>query len=499
MDKQNTDLAKQGAGKPSGLLKPSHLKNAGGVKLGLRARLLLLTTGFVLFAELLIFPPSAASQRNRWLDERVQAAEIAAIALDASPDRELSAELSGRLMRETGMLALAVGREDMRELIFAPDKAMKMPMLTIDRRHTHVWQEMWQTFGHMFAPEGRYLRILDRPGMSDAPPGDSDSDMISYVEAIMPEAPLKHMLWSYSRNIFLLSLLISALTGSLVYMAVYRLMVKPTLRMTRAVSQFSQAPDKMVPFEPSGRGDEIGLAECALQDMQETVSASFRQKTRLAALGEAVAKINHDLRNSLAVPQLVSETINRSADPNVSKSAPRLERALTRAIDLAESTLRYGRIEARPPRMEMVLLRDLAEEAVREGLAIAPEVDWLNEIDEALLVQADPEHLHRIIANLSRNAAQAVSDHGMEDGEGLITLNAATRDDIVAVVITDNGPGVPDHVRDHMFEPFSEGNSRDGTGLGLAIARELAAAMGGDIVLLPGEGTGAVFEIQLRS
>lgn len=484
-------------GAAAGRLDPAPEHFGADVGLGLRGRLLLLTAAFVLIAELLIFPPSAANQRDRWLAERVQAAEIAAIALEASPRRELSRELSKRLMDETGMLALAVGQDDMRELIFAPEEPVNVRIKTIDRRKKNMGNAIWQTFDHMVSPPGRYLRILDRPVMSAGDEGEDGA--ITYIEAIMPEAPLKQELWRYSRNIFLLSLLISVLTGILVYIVVYRLLVKPMLRMTTAVSQFARDPQHMAPFEPSGRHDEIGQAECALQAMQETVSASFRQKTRLAALGEAVAKINHDLRNSLSVAQLVTDMVRRSEDPRVQKAAPRLERALSRAIDLAESTLRYGRIEARPPRMETLALRDLAEEAVREGLAAAPEVDWLNEIDESLSIEADAEHLHRIIANLTRNAGQAIQEHGAHDGgEGLITLHARRSEDSMIIAIEDNGPGVPDAIKARLFQPFSESGSRDGTGLGLAIARELAAAMGGDIALAEGEGPGAIFEVRLK-
>ena len=478
---------------------PATLAEHGArVAVGLRSRLLLMTVAFVLFAELLIFPPSAATQRNRWLEQRVQAAEIAAVALEASPDRELSKELSQRLMNETGMLALAIGQEDMRELIFAPADPPTMDIRTFDLRDSNWRRDIWQTFGHMFAPEGRFIRILGRPSMMD---GDSVGSMDAhYIEAIMPEDQLKKELWLYTRNILFLSLLISALTGGLVYLVVYRLLVRPMLRMTGAVSEFATHPQQMALFEPSGRSDEIGQAECALQRMQETVSASFRQKARLAALGEAVAKINHDLRNSLSVAQLVSDMMSRSEDPRVQKAAPRLERALGRAIDLAESTLRYGRVEAREPRMETLRLRDLAEEAVREGLAAAPEVDWLNEIDEQFEVTADAEHLHRILANLCRNAAQAIREHGAREGEeGLITLSVRVEPIDIVILVSDNGPGVPDHVRERLFQPFSESGTRDGTGLGLAIARELAAVMGGDIALANGEDTGAVFEVRLRA
>ena len=467
------------------------------VGLGLRGRLLLLTTIFVLFAELLIFPPSAANYRERWLDQQVQAGEIAALAMEASPDGEISAELSASLMEKTGMELLAVVTDARREMIFAPNKALSSDIVVVDRSKPRMLiGKVWATFGHMFAPSDRYILLIDKPLMDRLATGESQ---VSRIEAILPEAPLKKALLVYCRNIVFLSLLISALTGGLIYLVMYRLLVRPMLRITGAVHRFAQAPEKAAPFSPSGRQDEIGQAENALLVMQETVSAAFRQKTRLAALGEAVAKINHDLRNSLSVAQLVSETVSRSKDPRVKEATPRLERALTRAIDLAESTLRYGRVESRPPRMQDMPIREAAEEAVREGLAAAPEVDWLNEIDDDFRASVDPDHLHRIIANLSRNAGQAIVQHGAEDDAGLITLRAMDDGEFKIIQVIDNGPGVPEKIRARLFQPFSASGSRDGTGLGLAIARELAVAMGGDITLQEHSGPGAVFELRIKA
>ena len=239
-----------------------------------------MTVLFVLLAESLIFPPSAANFRNNWMRDRVQAAEIAALALEAAPEREVSDQLAKRLMEQTQLLAAAIVQDGMRELIFAPPAEWAGDTIMADLRGETRWSAIADTFGNAFAPEGRYLRIVENSSMTPD----------STVEVIVPEAALKKDLWEFSRNIFFLSLLISALTGGLIYLALYRLVVRPVMKMTRAVVLFRDNPDMIAPFEPSGRQDEIGQAECALRDMQEVVSASFRQRRRLAELGEAVAK-----------------------------------------------------------------------------------------------------------------------------------------------------------------------------------------------------------------
>ena len=456
---------------------------------GLRGLLLALTVVFVLLAEMLIFPPSVAAYRNNWLSERIQAAEIAAIALEAAPDRMLSDELSRRLMEETQLIAVAVGKDDMRELIFSPQMNITSQPVLVDLRNQTRWNAIWSTFDHMLAPEGRFLRIIDSPDMG------SVNDVESYVDVILPEAALKRDLLLYSGNIVLLSLLISALAGGLVYLAVYRLVVRPMIQITREVEKISQSPENIQLITPSGREDEIGRAETALKDMQEAVTNSFQQKNRLAALGEAVAKISHDLRNSLAAAQLASETLERSDDPRVQRTAPRLERAITRAINLAQSTLQYGRAEPVKPNMQLVRLWDVIDEAMREGLSVATSVDWINEVDENLDVVVDHEHLHRIVANLTRNAGQAISEAEHDCSEGLVTVRAQLEPNKLTVEIEDNGPGIPDHVQARLFSPFSASGSKNGSGLGLAIARELARAMGGDLLLTRTNIEGTLFEL----
>ena len=93
----------------------------------------------------------------------------------------------------------------------------------------------------------------------------------------------------------------------------------------------------------------------------------------------------------------MSDSLSRSADDKVKRAVPRLERALERAVSLAEATLRYGRADAQPAKMQRFRLAPIADEALREGLSMTS-VDWLVDIEDELEVTADPDHLHRILA-----------------------------------------------------------------------------------------------------
>src|SRR3546814_2534761 len=85
---------------------------------------------------------------------------------------------------------------------------------------------------------------------------------------------------------------------------------------------------------PSGRSDEFGIAQPGLATMQQGLRAALLQKTRLAALGTAVTKVNHDLRNILATASLISDRLAKSGDPAVRSMAPALVHAIDRALHL---------------------------------------------------------------------------------------------------------------------------------------------------------------------
>ncbi len=460
------------------------------VKIGLMERLLILTVAFVLVAEFLIFLPSITKFRSDWFAERVQAAEIAATALEIAPDRKVSQELSARLLNETQLLAVAMGDEEMWEQVFSPPMPIASMPVTMDLRDESWFDAFFCLFAHATAKDGRILQVI-----SHTDSGTEDS----YIDIIVPEEALRSDLLEYSINILLISLLISAIVGSFIAWSLYHLVVKPMMKITNAVADFGEAPERLAAFKPSGRDDEIGKAELALVDMQSAVSNSFRQNKRLAELGEAVAKISHDLRNSLSVARLASDSLMRSEDPRVQSAAPRLERAIERAIGLAEATLQYGKADAPKAHMVTVELRNIAEDALLEGVAANPEVDWLNDVDEEVQVYADPEMLHRLLANLVRNAGQAIAQQEADAEPGLIRIGAEIIDDTwIQILVEDNGPGVPEKVKTKIFQPFSTSENKGGSGLGLAITRELALAMGGEVALDETVEKGAVFKLKLQ-
>jgi signal transduction histidine kinase len=105
--------------------------------------------------------------------------------------------------------------------------------------------------------------------------------------------------------------------------------------------------------------------------------------------------------------------------------------------------------------------------------------------------------LHRLLVNLMRNARQAIELQPNRRTLGRVTITAIKTADDVILIVSDNGPGIPEKVRERLFQPFSSSNTPGGTGLGLAIARELAQLHGGDVRLANTGPGGTAFEVRL--
>ncbi len=248
-------------------------------------------------------------------------------------------------------------------------------------------------------------------------------------------------------------------------------------------------------IRPSGRRDEIGYAEHQLADMQEGMRAALQQKTRLAALGIAVTKINHDLRNILSTARLISDRLDHSDDPEVRRITPTLMQAIDRAVNLCGQTLNFTR--EGPPTLELSRfdLRDLANDvgAALPGATLPDAVNgrqaWRNLMDEGMEIEADRELLFRVLSNLGQNAIQA--------GASAVEIKGERIDGRFRVMVSDNGPGLPPRAHQRLFHPFAGSARPGGTGLGLAIARDLVRAHGGNIRLDHSTADGACFSFEI--
>ncbi len=455
----------------------------------------MLTAAFVLIAEMLIFLPSVANYRVSWLNERLTAAQLAALSSEAFPGGEIPSALRADLLRTAQVKAIASRRGGERRLVLPVEPGVSI------NAHYDLRSEAFSMWGGLgvklrqirdaievfFAPEGRLIRVIGRNS-------DDPNDLI---EIVIPEAPLKRAMLEYGWNIFGLSVIISALTAALVYFALSRLLVQPLKNLAQNMLRFSADPeDQSRILSPSGRLDEIGVAERELAGMQHELSGLLAQKNRLAQLGLAVSKINHDLRNMLANAQLISDRLVDLPDPTVQRFVPKLIASLDRAISFCNSSLQFGRASEAAPRRDLFRLKALVEEvADSQGLPREGQVAFIADMEASLRIDADRDHLFRVLSNLVRNAAQAIeTSDGNAAGE--IRVKARREGRKVIVDVADDGPGVPAKARENLFKAFQASTKKGGTGLGLVIASELVQAHGGTLAFVESE-TGAIFRIEL--
>jgi signal transduction histidine kinase len=232
--------------------------------------------------------------------------------------------------------------------------------------------------------------------------------------------------------------------------------------------------------------------------MQQDLATMLQQKNRLAALGLAVSKINHDLRNLLASAQLFSDQLSTLPDPKVQRFAPKLMHALERAIAFCQSTLSYGAAQEAPPDRQTVSVEALIEEVHESlGLGLDVPIRWIVSVERGLTMEADRDQMFRVILNLARNAVQALEARGARDpARDQIRITGRRDRGGVVIEVSDTGPGVSERARSHLFQAFQGSTRAGGAGLGLAIAAELVRAHGGDIKLVPGT-IGATFSITI--
>jgi signal transduction histidine kinase len=264
--------------------------------------------------------------------------------------------------------------------------------------------------------------------------------------------------------------------------------VRPLRLITENMTAFRRDPENPLRvISSSARQDEIGTAQRELKTMQQDLASMLHQKSRLAALGLAVAKINHDLRNLLASVQLISDRLAGLSEPGAQRFAPKLVYALQRAIAYCESTLSYGRVTEPPPDRKIVAVETLVAEVHETlGLAEAP-ISWVSAVERGLTVDADPDQLFRVLLNLARNAMQALDSRTDKDpGRDQIRITGRREGAVVVIEVSDTGPGFVPRARAHLFEAFQGASRPGGAGLGLAIAAELVRAHGGEIRLIEG-------------
>lgn len=450
----------------------------------LSGRLLILTTIFVMLAEVLIFVPSIARFREDYMLNRLERAQIASLALLA--DDMLDPALEEELLRNAEVFNVVLRRDEVRQLMLSSDMP-KAVSATFDLRDATPMTLIKDAMMRLFRPENDVIRIIGAPVR--------EAGLL--IEVTMETAPMRMAMLDYGKRILVLSAVISVFTALLLFGAMRVFLVKPIKGVVGHMQNYAAAPeDARRIITPSAGVTELREAEEALKKLQTDLTQALKQKERLAQLGAAVSKISHDLRNILTSAQLFTDRIEMSEDPAVKRMAPKLVGSITRAVHLCESTLAFGKAEEPGPTLTMLPLAELVEEVIEGEQLTDPghSIDFISDVSRQMQVRADPEQMYRVLSNLVRNARQAIMASGQP---GLIRITAEDSDLAWHIKVSDTGPGLPAKAREHLFRPFQGGARKGGSGLGLAIAAELIKGHGGELALMGTDTSGTQFAIRL--
>ena len=450
----------------------------------LSGRFLILTVIFVMLAEVLIFVPSVARFREDYLLARLERAQIASLALEA--DDMISPALEAELLKNAEVYNVVLRRDEIRQL--ALSSPIPSPIsATYDMRNPTGMTLIADAMRTLVDTHERIIRVIGNPVR--------DGGLL--IEVTMDEMPLRSAMLEYGRNVLILSAVISIITAVLLFWAVQVLLVRPIKGVVDHMQSYALAPeDARQIIQPTAGVRELRDAEEALKTMQTQLTGALKQKERLAQLGGAVAKVSHDLRNILTSAQLFTDRIEGSDDPLVKRMAPKLVGSITRAVNLCETTLAFGRVDEPAPALTRVNLSQIVGDVIDSERLAAGDypLSFAEDIPATMTLRADGEQLFRVIFNLVRNARQAIMATG-EPGE--ICLIADEDDHVWRLTVTDTGPGLPKKAQEHLFQPFQGGVRKGGSGLGLVIAADLIRGHGGRLELQRTDASGTTFIIQL--
>ena len=449
----------------------------------LSSQLLILTILFVVIIQVFIYVPSIAQFRKNYLDQRLVAAQIAALSLEQTSAKEISEMLEQELLDSAEIQAVIVVREDARQLILRSQLPESLTGV-YDLREVSFWALIKDALDTMARKGEGNIQVQGKP----------INTRHQSVQIVMHEGPLYDAMVAESKSLLGTTIIVSLATATLVYFTLLFLLVRPTMRVTENLTKFARKPENPDnTLKASGRKNEIGLLEEQIVKMQKEIRLALKQKTRLAKLGIAVSKINHDLKNILTTAQLSKDYLKRkSYDEREKQVVRRLYTAVDRAVELCERTLKYGKAEEPAPVKKKILLKNVAanvEDALKEGAG--KNIKWVNNIPRGFKVFADKDQLFRALFNLCRNAIEAMG------GTGTLTIMAKEEGGKQLIGVMDTGPGVPEKVRDDLFIPFAGSTKGGGAGLGLAIAQEMVRGHGGEIVLEKSDQAGSLFCISL--
>ncbi len=239
------------------------------------------------------------------------------------------------------------------------------------------------------------------------------------------------------------------------------------------------------------------LEQAALAIKNVKLQDELTRKEKLSAIGQAVSMLFHDLRNSAGSVGAMVEIAKRHIEEHdkVLKMLDSIERSSENGVKMASDIMDF--VNSKPLEKYPIQLSDIIP-YIREnlnGLPIEPQTITTLCTSPQARFMGDFSKITRTLLNLIRNSAEALSEAQHE--HPTIMLHISHETDKIIFMVADNGPGIPDEIREQMFIPFATFGKTKGTGLGLAIAKRFVEDHGGTITVNSSAESGTEFIIEI--
>ncbi len=311
--------------------------------------------------------------------------------------------------------------------------------------------------------------------------------------------PAERSISRIDRMILIVGLL-ALVSGTLLMIFVSRFVTRPLEELSASVRAFGLGDVRhRVPRYGTQEVRQLSSAFTGMRSEIQKANLAVLESERLATIGRMASSVSHDLRHYLAAIYANSEFLasDRLSMQERSEIFSDIRAAVNGTTDMIESLLifsRTGGAVRRSPELMATLLERAAAvvKAHPDAEGVALEMHYGDPSETSII--ADGKQIERAISNLLVNACQAVRCIG-KDGKVVITLE--THENSIVVNVMDNGPGVPEKIRESLFEPFVSEGKQKGTGLGLTLANCIAAEHGGAVVLLSSRPGETIFQMKV--
>jgi signal transduction histidine kinase len=303
-------------------------------------------------------------------------------------------------------------------------------------------------------------------------------------------------------HLVLIAGVLAMLLGSALMMALSRAVTRPLEELASGVRAFGFGDSShLLPHGGTREVRELSTSFASMRREIQQANRSLLEAERLATIGRMASSVSHDLRHYLAAVYANAEFLASAdlSEPERNEIFADIRMAVHGTTELLESLLIFSRTGAAVRRSD-VLIATLLERALvlvrthPDAAAVTLVASYCDPIETSAIV--DEKQIERAIYNLLLNACQSVRP-GVADAEVLAALQV--RDGMVILDIKDNGAGVPESIRDTLFEPFVSEGKQKGSGIGLTLAHCIAAEHSGEVVLVSSRPGETIFRMTVAS